>query len=1155
MKEITKNDEHRFVQWTLAALILVGLVFVISNVSGIKNSADTMLTKGTTSPAAEQPNSRPFYLSFTTYPAGIEYPATTIYSDTDAIYSFIGQHADMMTYHFAGGVPWVEAYDGVPFSQNLQDDWNLRKNSTPANMPLYVAITPLNFGRNRLAEYWGEQQSMDLPGDWATYRFNDPHIKTAYLNYAKRVIEFFKPKYLAIGVESNMLITSSYIANNTNWVDYKELNQYVYTELKQLYPDLVIFSTIQYEDLKRNKILELPEIPSLLQYSDIVALSTYHYGVSDNPPTSNYFDLALSYNKPIAIAESGAMSDTQTVTLFNKTNTYYGSPEDQNQFVSFLLSQSTKYKFLFVVNFFSIDFDKWFVSAGSPEIAKLWVHTGFEDTNYVAKPVLSTWDSYFEIPFGQGGIALPTNGLIGLWKLDEGTGTFATDSVGTNNGTLIGGATWTTGKIGGAVNFDGTSGSINIADNPNLDLQQLTFAFWVKRNGAQSDWAKIINKGSNYGAPYASYKIEFNGNSDDMVYASFGFTDNTNAVAGNKKPLEDGQWNHIAVTYDGTMLKFYLNGIPEGSTNVAGKSIKFDSLPLVIGSGGGFGYFAGAVDDIRIYDRALTDCDVWSIYSEPGLPSSTVTGTVTNTNPINLAGCQNMVIDGANYTMKNNIILHDSAILIIQNSTTFNHASNFSGQYGLNAYDNAKVIIQNSAIQSSPWINWNFHDNATLQMISVANTQSQIWHSFDDNAKATVTGASRFWGTVNKNSSFNLDQVTKTFIETVFPANAIVNENFPQTIGAGAYNFPNSDDTGVTTLLALSNIGSAVWGITYVPQDNITITDTGSLTVTFSIPSTYNGMSATFSGLKRQLYADDTWTTGAATLRLINTTTNPWSPIVAGRNSLTVTDSTLADNTFSSGNATIYIGNSTMKYIRGNDFVNFTISDSVIYGDVVATGNSIINLIGTTVGGQIIQQDNGIVNVRNGSDTVAPTVNITSPTNNTAVSGAAVSINATATDASSITKVEFYVDGGLLNTNTIAPYSASWNTTSYVHNSSHSLVAKAYDSASNVGTSATVTVKVLDVTAPAVSITFPLNNTTVNKNSKVNISAISSDISGIVKVEFYVTGTLKCIDTTVPYSCVWTVPSPPKTTYTLQARAYDVANNVGNSETMRVTSK
>ncbi len=99
-----------------------------------------------------------------------------------------------------------------------------------------------------------------------------------------------------------------------------------------------------------------------------------------------------------------------------------------------------------------------------------------------------------------------------------------------------------------------------------------------------------------------------------------------------------------------------------------------------------------------------------------------------------------------------------------------------------------------------------------------------------------------------------------------------------------------------------------------------------------------------------------------------------------------------------------------------------------------------------------------------GGDVTKPTVSVTAPANGATVSGT-VAINATASDNVGVTKVEFYVDGAIRSTDTASPYSWSWNTTTFA-NSAHTIVAKAYDAAGNVGQSSNVTVTVSNGSTP-----------------------------------------------------------------------------------------
>ncbi|CAH2031411.1 Ig-like domain-containing protein [Trichlorobacter ammonificans] len=181
------------------------------------------------------------------------------------------------------------------------------------------------------------------------------------------------------------------------------------------------------------------------------------------------------------------------------------------------------------------------------------------------------------------------------------------------------------------------------------------------------------------------------------------------------------------------------------------------------------------------------------------------------------------------------------------------------------------------------------------------------------------------------------------------------------------------------------------------------------------------------------------------------------------------------------------------------------------------------------------------------ADTTAPTVSLAAPANNASVSGS-VSLTANAADNVGVSKVEFYLDGALLATDNSAPYQFSWDSSSAAAGS-HTVMAKAFDAAGNVGQSATVTVNVVrDTTPPTVSLTSPANNATVS--GSVSLTASATDNVGVSRVEFYSNGTLLSASNQAPYNYTW---SPAAGSYSLSAKAFDAAGNVGQSSTVSVT--
>lgn len=195
-------------------------------------------------------------------------------------------------------------------------------------------------------------------------------------------------------------------------------------------------------------------------------------------------------------------------------------------------------------------------------------------------------------------------------------------------------------------------------------------------------------------------------------------------------------------------------------------------------------------------------------------------------------------------------------------------------------------------------------------------------------------------------------------------------------------------------------------------------------------------------------------------------------------------------------------------------------------------------------------------------DTTAPTTSITSPANGATVSGT-VSVTASASDNVGVTKVEFYLDGALTSTSTATPYTWNWNTTTAT-NGGHTLISKAYDAAGNIGTSASVSVTVSNVsdttppTAPSsLTATTP---TSGNIRRKINLSwTASTDNVGVAGYRLWrgttATGPFTQIatSTTTTYTDGGLVSG---TTYWYYVTAYDAAGNVSSaSNTASATAK
>jgi hypothetical protein len=180
-------------------------------------------------------------------------------------------------------------------------------------------------------------------------------------------------------------------------------------------------------------------------------------------------------------------------------------------------------------------------------------------------------------------------------------------------------------------------------------------------------------------------------------------------------------------------------------------------------------------------------------------------------------------------------------------------------------------------------------------------------------------------------------------------------------------------------------------------------------------------------------------------------------------------------------------------------------------------------------------------------DTTAPTVSLTSPASGSSFGeGESVTAAASASDNIGVTKVEFYLNGSLLCSDTTSPYSCNF---SMPNGSDLPLKAKAYDAAGNSSESGLVlissSVTTVDTTKPVASMTSPSNGSSFSQGSTVTATASASDNVGVTKVIFYVGGMSKCIDYTAPFSCSFTMGTGKS--YSVRVKAFDAAGNYAYS--------
>jgi hypothetical protein len=206
----------------------------------------------------------------------------------------------------------------------------------------------------------------------------------------------------------------------------------------------------------------------------------------------------------------------------------------------------------------------------------------------------------------------PPTGLVAAYSFNAGTGSVAADSSGRGNNGTISGATWVTGKYGKALSFNGSSSVVTIPDTSSLDLTNgVTLEAWVSPSTLGTSWRTVVFKERTGGMEYALYANQDTGVPVGQVY--MGGERNATGTA----RLATGAWTHLALTYDGAALRVYVNGALVRSVAQTG-SMTPSTGPLRIGGNGIWPeWFAGAIDEVRVYNRALGATELQSDMATP----------------------------------------------------------------------------------------------------------------------------------------------------------------------------------------------------------------------------------------------------------------------------------------------------------------------------------------------------------------------------------------------------------------------------------------------------------------------------------------------------------------------------------------------------------
>ena len=200
--------------------------------------------------------------------------------------------------------------------------------------------------------------------------------------------------------------------------------------------------------------------------------------------------------------------------------------------------------------------------------------------------------------------------LVAAFGFDEGSGTNTADASANQFSGTLSNAAWTAaGRYGNALVFNGAA-RVAVPDASALHLTSaMTIEAWVNPSAAPTDWVDVVYKGND------NYYLE--AGTPQGAPAAGATTGSSHANVFGTPSLPLNVWSHLAATYDGTTLRLYVNGTQVSSQSLTG-ALATSSYPLEIGGDSLFGqFFRGVIDEVRVYNVALTPTQIQTDMATP----------------------------------------------------------------------------------------------------------------------------------------------------------------------------------------------------------------------------------------------------------------------------------------------------------------------------------------------------------------------------------------------------------------------------------------------------------------------------------------------------------------------------------------------------------
>mgnify|MGYP000362531405 CR=1 FL=1 len=347
--------------------------------------------------------------------------------------------------------------------------------------------------------------------------------------------------------------------------------------------------------------------------------------------SASWWNVNWKYRREITITNvNGTLTDYQILVELNSSNFNFSHTRENGSDIRFVASddETLLNHWIEVWNSTNHSAKIWVNVSEITEGTKIFMYYGNESASDVSD-VSATFIRVID-------------GVVGAWHFDEGEGNITHDTSGEgNDGTIYGGANWTDGKFGKALEFDGSDDYVNCGNDGSLQLNESwSISLWFLVESFPDRVLGVIEKNWPNAKSFASWIHQTDKFLAFGVYKSDG-TRVTARTSNNLISLD--KWYHVTVVYDGANIKLYVNGNLE-VTSSPGEIGKLDTANLIIGYAMPNEKFVGLIDEVLILNgTSLSAEEISDLYNNygyttPNYPNKVLVRKYTEPEPVAIVG-------------------------------------------------------------------------------------------------------------------------------------------------------------------------------------------------------------------------------------------------------------------------------------------------------------------------------------------------------------------------------------------------------------------------------------------------------------------------------------------------------------------------------------